>query len=100
MTYPPAGQPYYPDQNQPQYGSGQSYPPPESTYGSEQSYTTEPPYSGQPYSGSSYPAQPYSAAPYNQGYAQAAPAQQYAQPAAYIVPDVEQLLLRIYSKSA
>jgi hypothetical protein len=83
VTYPPAGQPYYPDQNQPQYGSGQSYPPPESTYGSEQSYTTEPPYSGQPYSGSSYPAQPYSAAPYNQGYAQAAPAQQYAQPAAY-----------------
>jgi hypothetical protein len=84
VTYPPAGQPYYPEQNQPQYGGAQSYPPQE-TYGSEQSYTTEPPYSGQPYSGSSYPAQPYPAAQYDQGYAQSAPAQQYAQ-----VPSAQQ----------
>jgi hypothetical protein len=101
VTYPPSGQPYYPDQNQPQYGGypggpgpdpgayqqpyggGQSYPQ-QDPYGTEQSYTTEPPYSGQPYSAQPYPAQPYSAAPYNQGYAPAAPPQpQYGQPAAY-----------------
>jgi hypothetical protein len=119
VTYPPSGQPYYPDQNQPQYGGhaggpgadpgayqqpysgGPAYPQQQEAYGSEQSYTTEPPYSGQPYSaqpysaqpysaqpysGQPYSAQPYSAAPYDQGYAPAAapvPTPQYGQPAGY-----------------
>jgi hypothetical protein len=105
VTYPPSGQPYYPEQNQPQYGGspyggGSSYPPPSEVSG-EQSYTTEPPYSGQPYPysaqpyggqpqsgapypGHQYPAQPYSAAPYDQGYAPAPQQPAYGQqPAAY-----------------
>jgi hypothetical protein len=81
---------------QPQYGAGPAYPDQQQyggqAYPQQESYTTEPPYSGQPYSGQPYAAQqPYSGQPYDGGYGAQQPGYEqagyqaagYQQPAGY-----------------
>jgi hypothetical protein len=97
VSYPPPQAPWppgQPDPNQPPYDAGYSGGPgpdpnapasygqqpygPDQNYGSphpQESYTTEPPYSGQPQSGQPYSGQPYSGQPYS---GQPYSAQQYS----------------------
>lgn len=97
MTYPPSGQPWngQPEQNQPQYGGypGGSPTPPLSGppysgyetggYPQQESYTTDPPMSGQPYQQPGYDyQQPGYGAPQQPGY----PQHGYQQTPSFVTP--------------